>query len=395
MKAKKTLVRALLLNMLTAGIVATVFTGCSDDTYVNEASAPQTDIVADENMKVENAVGLVFDDFINPNDVQILTSDTTTISVSKAYADKLGITNFVNHPLGIWQSYEERPYLRRPVSQRLVGDRYVLNVVPSGIGEIFQGQAVELNTTIFVNPEASTRGGNGADKYTDGNNVLHPVAVSLSRLPGETRGDYGKYGILSAEQILAGENFNGGSTRGFFSDLGEAVYNFIESGGHFYGNSKGTALQMSGKITPPDIAIKKQNANGDKVDTALIVKSMIPFDIVIDYTLSIDTKVNLTYKFPFFDVDTKYFEGRLDGNFKMSPEMTFNIMGKAEIPKKKQNIKLCDLGEFYFIFMAGAVPVPIVVQPQLDFHWNLGADIISEIHKNLQNNLTTRSQESV
>ena len=37
---------------------------------------------------------MTYVDFITPNDVQILSSDTTTISVSSAYADKMGIKFF-------------------------------------------------------------------------------------------------------------------------------------------------------------------------------------------------------------------------------------------------------------------------------------------------------------
>ncbi|GEM_PF-4932015 len=41
--------------------------------------------------------GLTFHNFVTDNDVQILNSDTTEISVSKDLAEKLGITSFVNH----------------------------------------------------------------------------------------------------------------------------------------------------------------------------------------------------------------------------------------------------------------------------------------------------------
>ena len=55
---------------------------------------------ANEGTSALEAYGLTFETFENENDVQILNADTTEISVSKAYADKLGITSFVNHPMG-------------------------------------------------------------------------------------------------------------------------------------------------------------------------------------------------------------------------------------------------------------------------------------------------------
>lgn len=154
MTTKKFLVKQVLMSSLTAGIFAFGFSSCADDDFespVNNNAADNAQVASNED-GIRKPYGLVYTDFINSNDVQILNADTTMISVSKAYADKMGITDFVNHPMGIWQSLDERAYLRRATAQRLENGKYILNVVRSGLGEVLAGQDVVLNTGIYMNP---------------------------------------------------------------------------------------------------------------------------------------------------------------------------------------------------------------------------------------------------
>lgn len=145
---------------------------------------------------------------------------------------------------------------------------------------------------------------------------------------------FSAYGTLSPEQIMAGETFGDGGTRGFISDAAECLIRFIKSGGHFQDSGSGRILQMEGTIEPPKIHIKTGENKGDTVT----VKSKIPYNVELYYTLKVDAwvKPNLTAKAIFnpldlLKVDTKYFEGRLDGQFSMAPQMTLGISGKAEL----------------------------------------------------------------
>ena len=164
MTTKKNLVKMMFMNILTAGTMF-AFTACSDDSFESEVANNnnETNFVGGGN-KIEKPLGLKFEDFITPNDVEILNDDTTMIAVSKAYADKMDIQNFVNHPLSIWQSKNELGFLRRATAQRMDGDKYILEVVPSGLGEIIQSGDVKLSTALYVNPSkaAATRSGEGA-----------------------------------------------------------------------------------------------------------------------------------------------------------------------------------------------------------------------------------------
>ena len=396
MTTNKNLVNKMFMNILTAGMFGFgfVFTACSDDDVLND-NGPLTmdngqEITAGENDGIKAPLGLVYTDFITDNDVQILNADTTEISISKAYAEKMGIKNFVSHPMGIWQSFEERAYLRRATAQKLVGDRYILTVVRSGLGEVLANQDVELNTSIFVNPNAgTTRGARGmANKYTDSQNRLHPAAVTINSLVGAdgkmTRGAGGAgFGTLSAEQIMNGENFNVPQTRGVLSDAYNAlkrVVKFIDNarknGLTIKGEDHGKIMNLEGEITPPKIHLKLGKEKGD----TLTINSKVPYNLSLDYTMKLDSKVRIRGVWDMWEEETinpiaftcNYFEGRLDGDFAVAPQMTMDFGGKLELPEDKQNVKLCDLGEVTFTFMAGVVPVAITLQPHLDLHIEAG-----------------------
>jgi hypothetical protein len=394
MTTKKNLVKSMFMNILTAGVFSFgfVFTACtSDDVLLNENPVDNSqEIKAVDGEGIKRPVGLVYKDFITSNDVQILNADTTEIAVSKALADKLKIKDFVSRPMGIWQSLDERAYLRRATAQKLVGDKYILTVVRSGLGEVLMGQDYELSTSIFVNPNAgTTRGADGStDKYTDANNVLHPAAVTINSMVDAngqiTRGADGRgFGTLTAEQIMAGETFDGANTRGFLSDIYNAIKravtfidNVRKNGLTINGEDHGKVLNLNGTITPPDIHATFGTGKGDTLN----IKSKVPYNISLDYFLKLNSKVKIKSAWQMWDewtlnpIDFKcnYFEGRLDGEFSVAPQMTIGVGGKAELPEDMQDHKICDLQQITFTFMAGCVPVAIVVQPHLDLHVNVG-----------------------
>ena len=225
MKTKKFLVKSMFMNILTAGVFAFAFSACSDEIEMGDpygAQQPQS------SEKLLEAYGLTYQTFINDDDVMILDADTTKLSVSKEYADKLGITSFVNHPMGIWHGMSQLPYIRKVTAEQLSGDRYILNVVPATLAEVIGDKKVNLQTDIYVNnnpSSVSTRAaGNNipeyAAKYMDENNVIHPAVVHLTdpygyeedvHYPGDkpsasqTRAaQTGEYQYITAEEMAAG-----------------------------------------------------------------------------------------------------------------------------------------------------------------------------------------------
>jgi hypothetical protein len=186
MKVMKT--TKILVNLMFMSIVTVVlsFDACTaDDLIDNQTSDAQ---VAGQNDELLEPLGLVYSDFINDDDVTILNNDTTLISVSKAYADKMGGSNFVNHPMGIWHKMSNLPYIRKATSEKLIGDRYILNVVPATVAEIMGEKKMNLQTNIYVNKDVGSvktrAAGNDipeyAAKYIDNNNVIHPAAILLT-----------------------------------------------------------------------------------------------------------------------------------------------------------------------------------------------------------------------
>ena len=67
--------------------------GCSDDDDSSMGGQ------GGQEMTDTTAISLTYHHFIASDDVIILDADTTWISVSKALADKLGITHFAGRPL--------------------------------------------------------------------------------------------------------------------------------------------------------------------------------------------------------------------------------------------------------------------------------------------------------
>ena len=146
MKTKKSLVNLVLMSIVTVA-ASFSFTACSDDLNSIDNGTIANDGTEENVTRGEllDPIALNYFDFNSSSDVMILDADTTKISVSKALADKMGITSFVDHPMGVWEGEHIRPYHIRATKEILQGDRYFLDVVFSGIGE-FLANPVTLST---------------------------------------------------------------------------------------------------------------------------------------------------------------------------------------------------------------------------------------------------------
>ena len=185
MTTKKNLVKLALMSTLTAGIFSFSFalTSCSDDELdngmVEPISAQQGDYSNYE------PYGLTYHNFDSEDDVQILNADTTEIAVKKSLADKLGITNFENHPIGIWDSPSHMAYGRKGLKQELVGDIYIIKVGKVTTAELIGDKAAQISTDLYVNEDAQAVATRAAEdnipefaaKYVDENNMVHPARL--------------------------------------------------------------------------------------------------------------------------------------------------------------------------------------------------------------------------
>ena len=371
MKAKQSLLWLMSLLMLA---VAPVFTSCSSDD--DDKNDPNV-IIAGENDPLGAPIGLVYTDFITPNDV-IHNADTTELTISKAFADKKGITNFVNHPMGIWDDQQHRAYLRRATEQRLVGDHYVLKVVQSTITEITGGQEMQLNTRLYYNPTRMvsrgglTRASQGdpeADKYVDDNNIIHPAAITLRTKPNSGANsedlDLSQAGTrtITIEQMFSGKTDGANS---WFTDLWDdfvdavedAWEDIVEATSYDWDDDKSWSLLKSKTTISTDIKL----SCGEKAGDTISLRFRCPIEFNLDYTLNIRSHGSI--ETAFVPVPS-YLKTYIDGYFEANPQLRIGFSKTITLPEDKQRIKLFQFSGIGYTFMIGPVPVAIDIDPSV------------------------------
>ena len=94
---------------------------------------------------------MTYVDFITPNDVQILSSDTTTISVSSAYADKMGIKFFKDRAVTIWRTIGTVPFIRIITDAQEKNGEIILTTKRGEFSDMFENLEASLETDLYVN----------------------------------------------------------------------------------------------------------------------------------------------------------------------------------------------------------------------------------------------------
>ncbi|MCR4582534.1 MAG: hypothetical protein K5764_03145 [Prevotella sp.] len=346
------------MNFLTSKVLMSIFfaasftfTACSDDLQADDAStkAPENADTA-----LLEPYGLTFENFITDNDVQILNADTTEIAVSKALAEKLGITTFVNHPMGIWHKPSQLPYTRKATAEKLVGDRYILTVKPATVAEIIGNKKVTLNTGLYVNPDpqpgAVTRAGgltmpDYAAKYMDEDNVIHPAVIQMT---GEY--DYAK-GYHTED------------------DQPQAKTRSAEDGYQYMTADELVAQQTRASIHrrilafKDEIEIDKNFQCGDNEEDSINVNFVAPMEFELNYFLTLDGAVKWHFIVPEPYVDR--FEAGIDGKFAFSPELKIGFKKEWKLDEDKWKKTLATFNAYTFTFWVGPVPVSIKCEPEV------------------------------
>ena len=358
MKTKKILVNSMFKNILTAGTVAFAmifgFTACSDE-LANESSERQSDeIPAGADTRLLEAYGLMYNDFESDNDVQILNADTTEIAVSKQLADKLGITSFVGHPMGIWQAVDQLPYARKAIDERLVGDTYILKVQTATVAELIGDKSAQLSTAVYVNnnphlmkrPAANNFSSFGA-KYVDETGIIHPAVIHLTDPNGydqpyhnetdepaltRSASGNGHYDYITADELASGELTRGG--------LGASMHVNV--------------LSIHDKLS----FRHKFEMEGAPTDT-IVVSGQVPIDYDLNYFMTLEGGVKWDGWLPSLYV--KKFETGLDGDFAFKPEAYLSFAARVELKKAYERLTLATFGQYTFTFVVGVVPVCITV----------------------------------
>lgn len=366
MKAKKILVNTMFKNILTAGalafVMAFVFTACSDE-LANDNSEPEAgEVPAGADTRLLEAYGLMYTDFDNEDDVQILNADTTEIAVSKQLAQKLGITSFVGHPMGIWQAVDQLPYARKATEERLVGNTYILKVQTATVAELIGEKDAQLSTALYVNnePQALTRAAsNGFSafgaKYIDQTGTIHPAVIHLTD----------PYGY---DQQHHNETDEPALTR---SACNNDHYDYITADEMVAAKTRASmhvnVLSIHDKLT----FRHKFEMQGAPTDT-IVVSGQVPIDYDLNYFMTLQGGVKWDGWLPSLYV--KKFETGLDGDFSFNPEAYLSFAARAELPKDMQRLNLATFGQYTFTFVVGVVPVCITVKPALYLKFTANAE---------------------
>ena len=401
MKKNSIMVKQVLMSIVTAGIFSLSFSlaSCSDDELVDNGLGVETSHEQDYNGPLLEPYGLSFYDFETAEDVTILNADTTQISVSKALADKLGIASFVGHPMGIWDLPEHRAYLRRATKEKLEGDRYILQVIPSSISEVLAGNDKEykLSTELYVNTDpASTRTRaienntpEFAARYIDEKNVIHPMAVTFRRAQGDQSGltrsttaEQGIYGTYLPEQLLGLQDDP--ATRAWWDDALKFVKKVCGSISDVFKDvAMGTAEWFKKQTQELEKWLKNNtefdinwSENNTLINIDSSLEKKIPIQLGEDSKDTINVYVNAPVKFNLnYNLvlqaggsvvekpDLKRFEASVDGRFNFEPEVRIGFDGK--LPEDKQKLKLVEFDGITIVFTIGYVPFSVDFNPSM------------------------------
>ncbi len=349
MKTKFHFSSAVLMSILFAATFS--FVSCSDDNLDENPAGQAVPEGADTAML--EAYGLTFQNFISDDDVQILDADTTEISVSKALAEKLGIETFVGHPLGIWHNESQLPYLRKATAEKLVGDRYILTVQPATVAELVGDKKVDLNTSLYINPDAGGASVTRADgivmpgyaaKYMDENDVIHPAVIHMT---GEY--DYAKGYHTEDDQPVAKTRANGS-------------YQYMTADDLLQGGTRASAHKRILSFKD-ELEMDKNFQCGDDEDDSINVNFNAELDFELNYFIRLDGAVRWHFIVPEPYVDC--FEAGLDGKFAFSPELKIGFKKEWELDEDKWKKTLFTFNAYTFTFWVGPVPVCVKCEPEM------------------------------
>ena len=283
-----------------------------------------------------------------------MNADTTEIAVKKSLADKLGITNFENHPIGIWDSPSHLAYGRKALEQQLVGDTYILKVGKVTTAELIGDKAAQISTDLYVNEDAQAVATRAADndipefaaKYVDDNNMVHPAAILYTDPYGYDK-DY----------HVDGDMPSASATRA------------AQSGEYQYVTPEELLKDTRASIHPRILSIDSElefdkkfqlgKCEGDSINVA----GKIPVEFNLNYFLTLNGGIKWKGILPYPTI--KKFETGFDGNFGFHPEFTIGFSKEFKLPEDKEKVKLASFRGYTFTFVIGVIPVAVTVNPNL------------------------------
>jgi hypothetical protein len=291
-----------------------------------------------DNQQAERKEPLVmtFEDFITPSDVQIISSDTTSISVSAAYAEKMGMMDFNDRAVTIWRTIGTVPFVRIITDSKVEKGEIILTTVKGEFSDMFENLDMTLDTDLYVNrdyvPTRTTRSGTSEEvtdisgKYMDSDGVYHPAVIIFEEDSPAVKGLQTKSGeartYFTAEELL------------------EDNYSFDIIDVH-------TDFKLDYEYPKTD-----EDNGVEDTDTKIHIKGKV------GVLAKLSSYVNVSVGW----FKLKKFEVGIKGETELSAKMSFGIAKGIEY---EQEHKLADLGSVTSVFWVGIIPVPYTVETSI------------------------------
>lgn len=287
---------------------------------------------------------MTYEDFITPDDVQIISPDTTRISVSSAYAEKMGITDFNDRAVTIWRSINTIPFVRIITDAKVEQERVVLTTVKGEFCDMFENLEMSLDTDIYVNRDyvrsVGTRSGTSAEvedvsqKYMDEEGIYHPAVVIFEE----------------DSDIMLDMQTRTGSTKNYFT-----AEEFLEN--NFSFNVINVDSDFEIDLTYP---LKKEeeddNDDDEKTDDEASVKAHLQGKVGVEALFSAYANVDVSW------FSLKKFESGVKGNTELSAKLAVGIQGKLA---KSWEKRIMRIGKVTSVFWVGLVPVPYTIESSI------------------------------
>ena len=276
---------------------------------------------------------MTYEDFITPNDVQILSADTTRISVSSAYAKKVGIKYFKDRAVSIWRTIGTAPFIRIITDAQENNGEIILTTKRGEFCDMFENLDASLVSDLYVNQDyvasRTTRNRAGEEvtdvsgKYMDKEGVYHPAVIIVEEGSPAARSLQSRTGstknYFTAEELLA-QN---------------ATFNILD-------------VQTDFKF---DFRYPTDDDDDDFDDEATGIH--FRGKAGIEAELSAYCNVNVG----FFKLEK--FEAGVKGAAGVSAMLNIALQYKAESEWEKE---IMPVGGHMMVFWVGAIPVPLVYE---------------------------------
>ena len=319
-------------TLLLLLIVALTFGSCSNDDPINDENN-KPDYATDPDVVV-----LSYDKFIDENDVTINSSDTTLISVNKAFLAKNSINIRMDRdtiPLVVWRTMKTAPFVRKILKVEDKGEKLQLTTIHGDIASVFPDSDFDLDTELFVDMNKSrfTTRGNGiqdvnSDRYIDKDGDIHPAVYIM-----ETQ-----YMQLDENGEMLPVDENGAIIQGSRADANPQVEVFTAED-LFQSNANFKIIDFNRKFG--DIKFKVDGYNGPE----LYAKN-------IHLRAQVGMRINVKTKW----FKLKNFEAIAYGDFGGGAKLGFALNGEKKNEYKKDIIRI---GHYTSVFWVGVVPIAV------------------------------------